>query len=183
MSVTIHPPAIFLGFCAKQGSGVASVSGCISRRPANWIDRWNFNRAFCWDSEAAALASVPIEAKWEFRLFAYRLIPVLFSTSNQPRAVSIDDLFANSLPPLPDSPGPSGYRSLGYDIVELPPPPATGFGCSPLSCNGMAKEIPVNKFCLVDNLGTAFVIARQFAKGRPEPGPYVVIEVLSIPNP
>jgi hypothetical protein len=53
-----------------------------------------------------------------------------------------------------------------------------GFGCSPLSCNGMAEKIAVNRYCLLDDLDNAFVIAKRFAAGGVEPGPYVIIEVL-----
>ena len=53
-----------------------------------------------------------------------------------------------------------------------------GFGCSPLSCNGMAVKIAVNRYCRLDDLDNAFVIAKRFAAGGVEPGPYVIIEVL-----
>ena len=53
-----------------------------------------------------------------------------------------------------------------------------GFGCSPLSCNGMAERVPVNSYCLVDGVNDAVAGAKQFAREQPEPGPYVVIEVL-----
>lgn len=54
-----------------------------------------------------------------------------------------------------------------------------GFGCSPLSCNGMAEEISVNEFCLIDDLETALAAARRFGVEQPEPGPYVIVEVLA----
>jgi hypothetical protein len=54
-----------------------------------------------------------------------------------------------------------------------------GFGCSPLSCNGMAESLPVNDFCLIDDLETALAAARRFGIEQPEPGPYLVIEVLT----
>ena len=45
------------------------------------------------------------------------------------------------------------------------------FFCSPLSCNGMAEESPVNRYCLVDGLDTAIPMARDFATGNYcEPG-------------
>jgi hypothetical protein len=127
-----------------------------------------------------ALTAVPDERLPDFRLFCYRLIPILFDASREPKSVSIDDVFTDGLPGLPDEPDLSNYRSLGYDIVEAPGTPSVlGFGCSPLSCNGMAEEIAVNRYCLLDDLDNAFAIAKRFGAERPEPGPYVIVEVLT----
>jgi len=56
-----------------------------------------------------------------------------------------------------------------------------GFGCSPLTCNSMAENIPVNEFCLLDVLESALATAQRFEIEKPEPGPYFVIEVLAAP--
>ena len=56
-------------------------------------------------------------------------------------------------------------------------PGSPSFFCSPLSCNGMAEEYPVNRYCLVDDPDTALAMARDFATGNCEPGPYCVVEV------
>ena len=66
------------------------------------------------------------------------------------------------------------------DIVERNPAMGIlGFGCSPLSCNGMAESTTVNDACLIDELESALAAARRFAVEQPEPGPFVVIEVLA----
>lgn len=160
---------------------IGSVSGCLSPRAPNWIDRWDFNRSTCWNDERSALASVPEASLPHFRLFCYRLLPVLFGVSGEPESVSIDDLFPDGLADLPSEPDLSNYQSLGYDIVEAHPLASSilGFGCSPLSCNGMAEEITVNRYCLLDDLDNAFTIAKRFGAEQPEPGPYVVMEVLN----
>lgn len=194
MSASSLPIPIFLGYCAKRiwvptaewcGAWgghigeIASVSGCLSSYPPNWIDRWDFNRCACWNDEASALAAVPPASLADFRLFCYRLIPILFGASGDAATVSLDDLFPAGLPDLPSEPALPSYRSVGYDIVEAPLTLSVlGFGCSPLSCNGMAQEIPVNRFCLLDNLDTALAIAKRFGAEQPEPGPYLIIEVL-----
>jgi hypothetical protein len=70
------------------------------------------------------------------------------------------------------------YQRLGYDVIERDVATGMlGFGCSPLSCNGMAERIPVNEFCLIDDRETALAAARKL--GVEEPGPYVIIEVLA----
>jgi hypothetical protein len=194
--VSDFPIPIFLGFCAKEVWSpseqwcsnwgdhilqIGSVSGCLSSRAPNWIDRWDFNGSTCWNDERSALAAVPEVSLPQFRLFCYRLLPVLFGTSGEPKNVSIDDLFPVGLADLPSEPDLSNYQSLGYDIVEAHPLKTSilGFGCSPFSCNGMAEEIAVNRYCLLDDLDNAFANAKRFGVEQPEPGPYVVIEVLS----
>jgi hypothetical protein len=195
VSASKLPVPIFLGYCAKEIwapteewcgawgahiAEIASVSGCLSRRAPNWVDRWDFNRSTCWNDESSALAAVPAASLPHFRLLCYRLLPVLFGASGGPTNVSIDDLFTDGLPSLPKEPGLSNYQSLGYDIVEAQRTLGVlGFGCSPLSCNGMAEKISVNRNCLLDDLDNAFAVAKRFGVEGPEPGPYVVIEVLS----
>ena len=117
----------------------------------------------------------------QVHLFCYRLLPILFGATGQPANVSVDDLFPDSLPDLPDEPDLASYHRLGNDIVESHPLKTgnLGFGCSPLSCNGMAKEIAVNQYCLLDDLDNACAVAKRFGVERPESGPCVVIQVLS----
>ena len=173
------PDSVFLGFCAKrkmtapfagQVRQIASVSECLSKRPDDWVQRWDFNRATCWNTEAAAWACVPTDSQSDFTLFAYRIVP------SRP----FDDLFPKDLPALPQEPEFLPYHRIGYDVVERNPAMGMlGFGCSPLSCNGMAESIPVNEFCLLEDLESALATARRFDTEQPEPGPYVVIEVLA----
>ena len=101
-----------------------------------------------------------------FAVFAYRLHPVQFA-KGQIQHIVIDEL---SVEPLP-----AGFESLGFDIVSKSI--SAYFECSPLSCNGMANEVPVNRFCLVDGLDQAVSLAERFSREEPEPGPYYVLDV------
>jgi hypothetical protein len=173
------PDSVFLGFCAKrrmtapfagQVRQIASVSECLAKRPDDWVQRWDFNRATCWNTEAEAWACVPGESQSDFSVFAYRIV------ASRP----LDDVFPKDLPALPQEPARLPYNRIGYDVVERNAATGMlGFGCSPLSCNGMADNIPVNEFCLLDDLELALSTARRFDIEKPEPGPYVVIEVLA----
>jgi len=173
------PDSVFLGFCAKrrltasfagQLRQIASVSECLAKRPDDWVKRWDFNRATCWNTETAAWACVPDDSKSHFRLFAYRIVPLR----------ALDDLFPKDLPALPQEPVFLPYDRIGYDVVERNAAMGIlGFGCSPLSCNSMAEIIPVNEFCLLDDLESALSAAHRFDAEKPQPGPYVVIEVLA----
>jgi hypothetical protein len=118
------------------------------------------------------------ESKSAFQLFAYRILPLLFDTSGIEKQITIDELFPADMAELPSDPPPC--ERLGYDVVERDVSTGMlGFGCSPLSCNGMAENIPVNEFCLIDDLETALAAARRFGVEQPEPGPYVIVEVLA----
>ena len=189
------PDFVFLGFCAKklltpndewrrggasQVRSIASLSQCLSKRARKWVDRWDYNRATCWNTEAGAWACVPDGERAAFAVFAYRLLPLLFDTSGVEQPVTVGNLFPRELPALPTHPVPPHYQRIGYDVVERSAEMGMlGFGCSPLSCNGMAETIPVNQFCLLDDLEAALVAARSFGIEQPEPGPYVIVEVLA----
>ena len=49
--------------------------------------------------------------------------------------------------------------------------------CSSLSCNGMAAEYAVNRYCLIDDVATTIPIACWLGTGNCEPGAYCVVEV------
>ena len=181
------PDSVFLGYCAKRSFSmpfagrardIASVSECLSKRPKKWVERWDFNRATFWNTEAAAWACVPESSKSAFRVFAYGVLPLVFDTSGIEKPVTIDQLFPPDMQELPT--GLPRYQRIGYDIVERDVATGMlGFGCSPLSCNGMAESVPVNEFCLIDDVEIALAAARRFGVEQPEPGPYVIVEVLA----
>jgi hypothetical protein len=155
---------------------VCSVSDCLSEPPPGWVDRWDFNRARCYDSEAAALATIPLGDGARYACFLYRLVPAVLDDDGRRVPVDPDEVFDDRLPPLPaPAAPPAGYVRLGYDVVSIGS--TDGFECSPLSCNGMAGEIPVNRYCLLDDVERALGVARRFDEEQPEPGDYVVVEV------
>ena len=156
---------------------ICSVSECIVKSPPEWVEKWAHNtETWLFDTPEAAWSVVPAAERERYRLYAYRLLPVLFHESGQETE--------HPLPEFTAVPVPGRFSCLGYDAVvrhvgtthsggnETP-----AFSCSPLSCNGMAAEYPVNRYCLVDDLDTAIAMARDFAAGNCEPGPYCVVEV------
>lgn len=148
--------------------------------PAGWVDHWKHNtETWLFDTPEAAWSVAPDAAaeRERYRLYAYRLLPALF---HQPGRET-----EHPLPKaLAAAPIPAGFERIGYDAVQRCVGAmheggnhAPGFGCSPLACNGMAQEYPVNRYCLIDDLQTAVAMARDFAAGNCEPGPYCVVEV------
>jgi hypothetical protein len=154
---------------AGQVEQVCSVSECVSPGPEGWINRWAHNDLWVFSDEQAAWRVVPGgPSNPDYRLFAYCLFPVEFDGGEQ-RPFAI--------PPLSVQPLPGSYRRLGYDIVARSGKAA--FECSPLSCNGAAEQVSVNRFCLADDLVEAFRLAALFSRDEDgyEPGPYHIVEV------
>lgn len=70
---------------------------------------------------------------------------------------------------------PKQSELMGYDVVTYWAQNAPEH--SPLSCNHMAGEIPVNEHCLVDTAETLVELLESGQFDKSEPGPYRVIEV------
>jgi hypothetical protein len=146
---------------------ICSVSHCISEPPDDWIDHWLHNPLGFFDSPDLAAQVIPPSGDG-FTLFAYRVGTVRFD-EGRPEVWIWPEI---------DPEDRGGYRSLGFDVVGTTDP---GFGVahSPLSCNGMAAEYPVNAHCLFDDLAVAVAAAEQFSIEQPEPGMYYIVEVLA----
>jgi hypothetical protein len=116
---------------------------------------------------------VPDSLRPTFDLSAYKLFPVLFEGGQQKPL---------ALPEINVQPLSASFTRLGYDVVSRSC--GTAFECSPLSCNLMAKETTVNRYCLLDDWQIAFRKATEFEESGCEPGPYVVVEVWrqAVPN-
>ena len=148
---------------------ICSVSNCINSGPEGWIDKWLHNELGFFNTQADAVAVTRGHAD-PFEIFAYRLLPLRFKEGKaEPLTV----------PGLPVEPLPSSFVSLGFDAVSKS---VSFFECSPLSCNNMAAEAPVNRFCLLETFEEAMALAERCSRGEGEPGPYYVLEVLREPS-
>jgi len=145
---------------------ICSVSDCLNRSPEGWIDLWLHNDLGLYNTCDDARGIVVDQAE-EYSLFAFRLLPARFVKGNREPL---------TIPALSVEPLRKGFVSLGFDVVSKSN--SHFFECSPLSCNGLAQEVPVNRFCLVDTLAEAQSLADRCSREEPEPGPYYVLEVL-----
>ena len=83
------PKPIFIGFRAKIVAApngldipkVCSMSDCTNQMPPDWVQRWDFNRASCYNSEEEARATLPARSEDEYTLLAYRMFPVAYTPS------------------------------------------------------------------------------------------------------
>jgi hypothetical protein len=145
---------------------ICSVSEHISNGPKDWIDHWVHNEMWVFDSPEIAWGLVSETERHEFELFGYKLFPFIFVDGIQ-KPFEIPEVHPTSLP--------ASFEQLGYDIVSRTC--GSSLECSPLSCNDLAKDIPVNSYCLVDNAEAALRLAVEFKGDKCEPGPYHVIDV------
>jgi len=198
MQIT-RPDPILLGYLLKRSEKpaawtagprvleICSVSTCITRRPDNWVDRWDFNEAGYYSTPELASAAAPSERVDLYRLFAYELFPLRFHPLGSVNAIGFAQVFGSELHPVPDQRPLQDMHFLGYDIVQqsqesanIESPGQTclggGFGCSPLSCVPYPLST-VNQFCLVDRWEDAVTTALLFAKEQPEEGYYYIFGV------
>jgi hypothetical protein len=146
---------------------ICSASTCISEGPEGYIDLWLQNECFLYDSVATAKA-IPkkLNDQDEYDIYAFKKYPLRIENGE-----SMDwDIPSVSPEPLSDN-----FEFLGYDAVSMNT--GTEFECSPLSCNGGAETMKVNRFCLFETFEEALWGAKEFSKGNWEPGPYYIVEV------
>lgn len=149
---------------------ICSVSNCISAGPEDWIHLWRHNDFGWFNLIADAVQVVPTGHESEYRLFAYRLYPRIF-TKDGPVPLPVPE-------DVNTEPIGAAFSTLGYDSASKSMESVLGLECSPLSCNSMAEEISANEYCLFATLEEAIAAAARFAAEQPEPGDYYVIEVL-----
>jgi len=156
---------------------ICSVSGDNSKRPPNMFgsDReWNYNRACLYDDVESASKDIPSDEENEWEMFAYKA----YSISLDKNGIHEIDLLkhlpgcSQSINPNPDL---SGFHSIGYDIINGVN--YLSYGCSPLACNGLARDFYTNEFCLIDDLQYAIRAGVKFEEIGAEPPPYYVFEV------
>ncbi len=144
---------------------VCSISECLAPGPPDWIEHWIHNDWGYFNSVADALSVVPGDGS-EYQILALALLPQRFVNGDS----AAMEIQAPQVEALPDS-----FVPLGFDVASKSE--SVTFECSPLSCNLMAAEIQVNRYCLLDDLEQALQAASRFSLEQPEPGAYYVIQV------
>lgn len=195
-----QPAALFLGYAVKQLlpapisfgddriTHLASVSECISKRPPDWVQRWDFNDAGLYNTSADALAAAHSQLNTPtlippWHLFAYSFYPIRFDLFGGAVPIDAGSIFGDAV----TCPLEPAFAFIGYDIVQRGSEPHPGksdnnqafggFNCSPLSCNALSIAHPINSFCLLDHWDDATNAAREIALAQPEPGCYYIFGV------
>ncbi len=155
-----------------QVTDICSVSGCVSEDFGDWINFWKHNGYWFFDSpeiirEIAAEQEIDLS---KMHLFFYRTYEFQWHTGSKTwKSFEPENSFATAVAV------PEAMNCFGYDVTSYSA--QNSAECSPLSCNHMAEEIPVNSHCLLPNLATAKRLTESGAFADCEPGPYRILEV------
>lgn len=164
------------GFNMEHVRDVYSVGGCVNEDFADYINFWKHNGYWLFDSQevirtVARENAISLEGT---QLFYYEVYEKEFDgktwSGYGPEASFTTNVAQPSIKLLE-----------GFDVVT--------FHCrnapehSPLSCNGLAKEILTNEHCLLTSFEEAFARLDHGDFNNSEPGPYRIFAVYSVDWP
>lgn len=186
-----NPPLIPAGYMLKAAQPrpawitaphvheIASVSGCFAKPFADYTRYWRHNGMDLFDTPQAIFDLIDAEGlapPTDPRLYYYEAFPLelAWNTQHLPdegwRPYPTDELAPTH--PVP----PAEKRLLGYDVIAY----GDVIECSPLSCNAMADQLPVNAHCLFDTFDAAkAAIDEERFKGCEE-GKYRIFAVYAV---
>lgn len=171
---------------------VASACSCIAKTlvPGDQPE-WNLvNSAWHYASAREAAAAGARAGYAEAEVHATLLAPLLFEGKKvRPFRVAFTSGGGDA---WSAEPVPATAEVLGWDVVSIDSPQSPwaepgvlgglDIGCAPLSCNMLGTDFPVNRWCLLERWQDAEAAARRFAHERPEPGPFVIVQVARVPR-
>jgi hypothetical protein len=152
---------------------IYSVSGCMSKDFADYVDHWKHNGHWLFNSpedikEVAKEESVDLDGTslFYYEVYEYEFDGKEWHPYSPERSFPTDVL------------APREKRLAGFDVVTfwakaLPE-------CSPLSCNSLAEELRTNTHCLFDSFCEAESHLNAGAFQNSEPGPYRIFAVHSV---
>lgn len=150
----------------------SAVDCCTSTDFAEWISAWKHNGWWFFD-DPAVLDALAVERGCDpaaLTLFYYEAFEQEFvEEPGTWRPIVPEPSFATNVLV------PARKTLQGYDVVTYYA--GTSPECSPLSCNSLAAQVPVNRFCLFDTFEAAHAFAQSALCASSEPGPYRVIAV------
>lgn len=151
---------------------ICSISGCISRPAADFIRHWKHNGYWLFNSPAV-MDEIAKDAHIDLlpaKLFYYEVHEEEFDDRTSSwRKFEPETSFVTRVHE------PRGKRRLGYDVATFYAGAAPE--CSPLSCNSLAEERPVNEHCLFASFDQAKQAIEDGAFANTEPGPYRIFAV------
>jgi len=161
------------GFEVREVEDVYSFSDCLSKSFADSVDVFVYNRHKLFDSPAvmralAAEHSIPLDG---LALFYYELHEAHY---DQERACWVP--LAPDTDSAMDVEVPAARTLEGFDVVCFWD---GSRGCSPLSCNGLAREVPTNRHCLLPSFEAAVEALESGRFAHAEPGPFRILAVYS----
>jgi hypothetical protein len=154
---------------------VYAVANCVSEDFCDYINFWRHNDFWFFDSPAL-IRSIANEHNIDLTntmLVYYRGHDKQFDAElGEWTDYDRDPGIRTAVSP------PQAETFFGYDIVTYSMQNAPE--CSPLSCNGLAKDVCVNEHCLIDTLNYAIDQLENGVFNNSEPGPYRIIGVSAV---
>jgi hypothetical protein len=157
---------------------IYSLSRCVSEDFADYINFWKHNGYWLFDSpriieEIARDEGIDLS---EATLFYYEAYDDEYGEDTKTwAAFSPEPAFVTNVQ------APRAKRLEGFDVVTFFA--HTTPECSPLSCNLLATDLPVNEHCLFHTLAEAREALESGAFNDSEPGPYRIFAVYTIQAP
>jgi len=162
---------------AQNVEDIYSLSGCMSKDFADYINYWRHNGFWLFDSpsiirDTARQNGISLEG---LKLFYYEAHELQYDDEQH---IWIPFEPEQSFPT--DIQAPVNVALEGFDVTSFYA--GTSPECSPLSCNGCATEIPTNRHCLFPTFEAAKQALESGKFANAEPGPYRIIGVYSVRN-
>lgn len=166
------PPPDWIG--NAKVNAVHSLSGCVSNDFGDYIPLWKHNGWWLFDTAEAvydAAAALGVSAD-NLSLFYYEAFDQEYNDEGECWRPFEPGSYWSFIKGIVQ---PRSATLSGYDVVSFFL--GTSPECSPLSCNSLAAELPVNERCLFDSFDDARAAVDRGAFKKGEPGPYRIIAV------
>ncbi len=160
---------------AANVNDIYSLSGCVSENFADYTNYWRHNDHWLFNS-SAAMETIARENNLDLNgltLFYYEVFEEQFDEdSREWSAFDSEPSFGA------DVEAPKLARLEGFDVATFWA--GAGPECSPLSCNGVAAEVAVNRHCLFESLEQAKSSLEAGKFDHSEPGPFRIFAVYTL---
>lgn len=151
---------------------IYSVSKCISHDFADYIKFWKHNGYWFFNDSRELVDLARSEGKEVagMTLFYYEFYELEYNEQSDEWSVFSPD---SSFPTAVQE--PHDKRLMGYDVATFSQQNTPE--CSPLSCNMLATELPVNQHCLFETFEEAKSALESGRFKNSEPGPFRIVAV------
>jgi hypothetical protein len=157
---------------AANVDDIYSLSGCVSENFADYIKYWKHNGYWLFNS-AAVMEQIAKENTLDLTgmtLFYYEVFEEQYDEdSRQWSAFNPEPSFPTNVEV------PKWAQLEGYDVTTFTV--GTSPECSPLSCNGLAARVAVNRHCLFESFEQAKSSLEAGRFDDSEPGPFRIFAV------
>ena len=154
---------------------IYSLSGCISDYFTDYVVYWKHNGYWLFDTPEIIRSIVESEGGDldGLVMFYYEIYERQWNvTWNKWESFAPENTLVTNVQ-VPIQKKLHGFDAVSFFTGNAPE-------CSPLSCNHIASEIPVNKHCLFDSLEEAKSALEKGEFKNAEPGPYRIFAVYTV---